>query len=312
MKTRSGILLPLALLAGALLLSACRPADAPPPGINYYVETQKPHEIASATDTVHAAFDELLQRYVNNGGEVDFEGLANERAALDAYLARLGESEFASGAYLVGLPDEKSDEAKAFWINAHNAAALAAVLDAGVPESVTAVSDFFERPVFNDSSLREMRNFLRERWQDPRVHFILWWAANGGPILENHAFVAADLDWRLNRASVRFLTDRDKNMINPTDDIITHSPMLKEYVERPADATGEVLPRVEYGEDFGRTHRARRLWVADYITRPFSRYLRNNTPSRVAYSPFDWSLPAQPKMRPPAPDMPPSPPPAEP
>ncbi len=271
-------------IAAVCLVAGCgRPAGAPPPGINYSVELEKPHAPASATGTIHAPLDEILTHCVDAHGDVNYVALATDVAQLDAYLSDMQGR--------IPAPAAASDPAavsaeKAFWINVYNAAALRNVITAGVPESVSDVPDFFTRPAFAGLSLAQIRDDkLRARFHDPRIHMALTYCARGGPALENHAFVADDLDWRLMRATVNFCLDKTKNSINPTSDVITLSPIFKEFT--PEDAGH---PRCEFGEDFGTTHRSRRLWMARYVHPSFSRYLKNNVPQRMVYSTFDWKL----------------------
>lgn len=271
-------------LAVPALFCACgRPAGAPPPGINYYLEMGKPHAPASATGTIHAPLDELLSRHVDNHGLVDYVGLATDVAQLDAYLVSMAQH-IPAPAAASDLPAVSAE--MAFWINVHNAAALRAVLQAGVPDTVTSVPDFFTRPVFAGLSLKAIKDDkLRARFRDPRVHMVLTYCARGGPMLERHAFTAADLDWRLSAATVRFCNNRAYAAIYSTSDEIRLSPILREYSgEKPGE------PRYEYGEDFGTTHRQRRLWLARYIPPSYSRYLKNNVPQKVIYTNFDWRL----------------------
>lgn len=286
-------LLGVALVASIGILSACgTPEGAPPPGINYYVLLEESaHTPASATGSIHAPFHHLLTGHVDDEGNVDYIALATDVAQLDAYLMAM-ESQIPAPA---PARDPAAVSAEmAFWINVHNAAMLRGVVAAGIPESVTLVPDFFTRPVFAGLSLADIKDDkLRERFNDPRLHMVLSYAARGGPALEREAFAPEDLDWRLMRATVRFFNDKNRTHINPTTDIITLSRILKEYRGDAPD-----MPRCEYGEDFGTTHRQRRLWIAHYVPPSFSRYLKNNVPQQVVYPEFDWRLNRKPAAAP--------------
>ena len=68
----------------------------------------------------HSAWNALLQRYVR-GGSVDYQGLAADRQALDAYLATLREADVHEL--------QNRDDQLVFWINAYNASVIKGVLD---------------------------------------------------------------------------------------------------------------------------------------------------------------------------------------
>ena len=70
----------------------------------------------------HGAWTQLISRYVSNG-LVDYEGLASERAALDAYLTNLAATPTEI------LAKATRNEQLAFWINAYNAFTLKVVCD---------------------------------------------------------------------------------------------------------------------------------------------------------------------------------------
>jgi Protein of unknown function, DUF547 len=260
--------LPLGLIVivlGVSIFVGCDYSDAPRAGINYHTElAKKPHTPESATGTIHQPFDDLLRKHVSKQGLVNYVTLATDTAKLTAYIDALLASPPASG---------KPDEETAYWINAYNAAALNQVLAAS-PAITNITTSMLAKPVFGSLSLKQIREEkLMAKLHDPRIHTALSFGAKGCPALANTAFLAADLDWRLNNSTVNFFTDRKRNWINPTSDIIHYSGLVKMY-----------------RDDFGSGSREIRLWVARYVTPPFSRYLKNNVPSKVVYNDFDWQV----------------------
>jgi len=64
----------------------------------------------------HKSYDELLQKYVDDQGLVNYKGLQSERKKLQSYLSMLESN-----------PPQKSwneNEKLAYWINAYNAFTL--------------------------------------------------------------------------------------------------------------------------------------------------------------------------------------------
>lgn len=72
----------------------------------------------------------MLQRYVNERGEVDFPALQGNRADLDyyvAYIARTPASHFTDG-----------NERLTHYINSYNALSMYNVLESGIPKTHSA------------------------------------------------------------------------------------------------------------------------------------------------------------------------------
>ena len=75
----------------------------------------------------HADWERVLERFVDARGFVDYQGLAEDRGALDRYLARLRAASPESDPGLFPSPDHEL----AYWINAYNAWVFWGVLDRG-------------------------------------------------------------------------------------------------------------------------------------------------------------------------------------
>src|SRR5512143_2552447 len=86
-------------------------------------------------DDLHAPLDALLQRYVDDQGQVAYRDLAErDGATLDGYLQSLATAN----------PDALSEpEQIAFWVNAYNAHVLRGVLDGYSAEGFIGRKRFF-------------------------------------------------------------------------------------------------------------------------------------------------------------------------
>ncbi|ADO75006.1 DUF547 domain-containing protein [Stigmatella aurantiaca] len=151
-------------------------------------------------------------RHVKPDGDVDISALGRQRAELDAFVRSLASFSPHSHPELFA----EAEEALAYWLNAHTALLLQAVVD-GYPalESVKgpcAGSFFWSRswPVGGQRLTLwalEHRILLRE-FADPRIHLALFRGTRGGPALEGVPFEPDFLDAQLNDATRRFMGDK--------------------------------------------------------------------------------------------------------
>lgn len=159
---------------------------------------------AAATGFAHAGWTAVLERFVDDGGLVDYAGLARDRAGLDRYLAALALASPDSAPQLFPTRDDEL----AYWLNAYNALVVAGVLDRGVATPSVWGDGLFGIGFFTVSrgtlgdqrmSLQHLEDeIVRERYRDPRIHAALNCASVGCPRLPRRAFagatLAADLD----------------------------------------------------------------------------------------------------------------------
>jgi hypothetical protein len=170
----------------------------------------------------HSPWDALLNKHVvvldgGKASQVDYAGMARDRAALKAYLASL--SRVARGEFDAWPQDER----KAFLINAYNAFTVEKILtrypDIG---SIWDFGKIFGNP-FKDKFFALLgapmsldgieHGMLRRRgaYDDPRIHYAVNCASVGCPMLREEAYVAARLEAQLDEQAVRFLSDRSRN-----------------------------------------------------------------------------------------------------
>jgi hypothetical protein len=170
----------------------------------------------------HGAWNALVQKHVvllpgKHASQLDYAGMARERAVLKVYLeslSRVPKAEFD------GWP---KDERKAFLINAYNAFTVEKILtrwpdirsiwDFGKIFGNPFKDDFFillGKPMTLDGIEHET---LRKpgAYDDPRVHYAVNCASIGCPMLREEAYVAARLEAQLDEQAVRFLGDRSRN-----------------------------------------------------------------------------------------------------
>jgi hypothetical protein len=139
---------------------------------------------AAALDHSHQRWNALLQRHVVllDGGKasrLDYAALAQERAALLAYLEGLSRVSEAFGRFFANP---------------------------------------FRDPFFSllgeRMSLDTIEHeILRKKYSDPRIHYAVNCASIGCPMLREEAYVAVHLERQLEEQAARFLSDRTRNRL---------------------------------------------------------------------------------------------------
>lgn len=247
---------------------------------NVSVQAAEAHRgLSVVSDSVsHEAFDALLRRYVDRTGQVDYGGLkANGASALSSYLQQLAHVD----------PSALNRDARlAFWINAYNAYTLKLIVDHYPVPNIWAITPGppapkeespFELDVGTVAdttrTLNEIEHeIIRERFDEPRIHFALVCAARSCPPLRREAYTGTRLDAQLDDQARTFLHNRAKNRVPAEDDTIGLSRLLKWY-----------------GEDFGPSEAALQRAIAPYFAGRVREQL-SKAAYEVSYEPYDWRL----------------------
>ncbi|PQJ36264.1 DUF547 domain-containing protein [Salinibacter sp. 10B] len=237
-----------------------------------------------ATSTVvrtsidHGPFTRLLQRFVDEQGNVEYAQLkAESDSVLRPYLRQLATTNPAS----LGC-----DARLAFWINAYNAYTLKLIVEHYPVKNIWAVTPGPAEPKDNSPFALEVgsvadtvrtldeieHEIIRERFDEPRIHFALVCAAASCPRLRREAYTGARLEFQLEDQTRTFFHDDEKNRIPAGNGQIQLSRILKWY-----------------GQDFGDSTDALQRFIAPY----FDGAVRD-TLSRAAYEvtfgSYDWTL----------------------
>jgi len=217
----------------------------------------------------HAPLDDILAAHVRGGG-IDYDGLADDKAQLDAYLAPA--ADYSPG----GL---SRDEAMAFWINMYNAWTLKLILTKYPDlESIKELGSVFSSPWKKKFvkiggktlTLGEIEHkILRETYQDPRIHFAINCASRSCPPLLPEVYLAETLDAQLDEATRAFINNRDNTRIEGN----------KLFVSRLFKW---------YKDDFGGDIPA---YINRYAEGPLKQAMeRAKEPFKVSFMAYDWSL----------------------
>jgi hypothetical protein len=239
----------------------------------------------------------VLERFVDDAGQVDYAGLATDPLALERYYYLL--SRYSPDSAPDAFPGHS--DRLAYWLNAYNAAVLKTVV-AHYPiasvEDVAPPRAFFFLPrrsgffVFQrirlgnrGTSLYALENrVIRHRFDDPRVHFALNCASRGCPRLRRQPFDPVRLDVQLDRATREFVAEPRNMRI----DHATRSVMLSAIFDWYEDDFLDWC-RAHLGDGPPGVLR----YVAAYVEPERAAELERAATYTRRTEPWDWSLNTQ-------------------
>ena len=220
----------------------------------------------------HEQYDQVLQKYVDSQGRVDYSALKSDSQNLYSYLDLLA----------VASPDDLPtlQDKLVFWINAYNALTIKGVLDHYPTKSVRKVKPiggFFRRIKFQVGrqtyTLYDIEHeVIRSNFGEPRIHFALVCASAGCPILENRAFLPDTLQEQLDNGAAKFINNPEKVRLDRKNRVLYLSKIFEWYAE-----------------DFEQTHDSVIDFVAEYLPEEDVAFLKRKDVS-VQYLKYDWSL----------------------
>lgn len=218
-------------------------------------------------------WDQLLQRYVDGEGRVDYGGWQRrDRPTLSAWLA--GQT----------VPSGQRQEQLAHWINLYNAFTVQAVLEAypiasirptllGLPDWIGFLR-FFQRPRHplaggERFSLAQIENQRLRRLGDPRIHFAIVCASVGCPLLRQGAYRPDGVEQQLEDDLHRFIGNPAKVRFDRQGNTLWLSRIFQwyraDFLALSASLPGYILPHLGGG-------------------------LEPGPEPRVRFLPYDWSL----------------------
>ena len=164
----------------------------------------------TSTNIDHSTWHNLLQKYVDEKGMVNYKGFKNDRKAFDKYIKMLSENR----------PDHtwSVQEQLSYYINAYNANTVKLVLDNYPLKSVQSIDGATTKEFVSmgtkQISLGALENSILRRMNEPRVNFAICKAAISSPRLLNEAYTADAINEQLEYATRSFINS-PKNIIKP-------------------------------------------------------------------------------------------------
>lgn len=245
-------------------------------------------ERVAISDVSHQSWDELLRRYVDADGFVDYAGWkqsSEDMRRLDEYLAALSRADEARNA--------TAAQRLAFWINAYNAVTVRGILREYPTSSIhNHVARVFGYNIWRDLklivgdrrySLGEIEHAVLRPMNEPRIHFAIVCASRGCPRLLNEAYSAERIEEQLSRNTLAFFADPTKCSVDAAQSELHLSPILDWFAADFGASTPAVLRRIAN-------------WLPES-----AQAVAQSKGVRVKYLDYDWSLNDQATAGPPLP-----------
>ncbi len=244
----------------------------------------------------HNSFTDVLRKYVDEKGIVDYRGLKADKNDLDNYLRSI--------AAITNADYSQMNEQQkiALWINAYNAYTLSIIID-----HYPIKSRLFKGLIYPKNSIRQIdgvwdkltvkvmgkvmtlnhieHEILRKKFSEPRIHMALVCAAMGCPPLRNEAYTGDSLEVQLNDQSRRFLSNPLKFKIDKNRGKVFLSSIFQwfgedfvSYSESTEGITGKT-PEEQGVLNF----------IAAYLKDDEKIYLRNKS-YKIEYLDYNWRL----------------------
>ena len=243
----------------------------------------------------YSNYEQLLARYVNDQGLVDYEGLLNNPDLVDRFYQEIAASSPDSHPHLFSDDDARL----AYWINSYNATTIKGVLHNYPISSVEEVAPpallfffpsksgffFFQRFTYGgvETSLYYLENsVIRKRFVDPRYHFALNCASSSCPKLPRVPFYPDRLDEQLELESRKFINSPDNVRYDAEQRTLHLSAIFDWYEEDFLNwlehtSPGKDLTIVDY--------------LLDYLDEETAAQIRKDLDTlNIDYLVYDWGL----------------------
>jgi Protein of unknown function, DUF547 len=233
----------------------------------------------AAFDQSHKDLDTILKDVVVVNGavsQVNYKKLSKMAVLFNKYLketSKVTQKEFDTF-------NEKQQVA--FLINSYNAFTLKLIVDNYPVKSIKKIGGILSSPwkmkfivlLGKNRSLDEIEHeWLRKKYNEPRVHFAVNCASIGCPALRNEAYLAEKLDEQLTEQAKLFLRDGVRNQFDHEKKILKLSKIFDWFKE-----------------DFTKTGTLQ-AFVTPYLTDdPLLRKALESETYEIEFTDYDWDL----------------------
>jgi len=158
----------------------------------------------------HSVWDQLLKKYVDDNGDVNYKGFKQEAKLLNGYIDYLATK----------IPSENwsKQEKLAYYINVYNANTIKLIIDNYPTKSIKDIKNPWSKNRIKigeeDFSLEDIEHKILRKMNEPRIHFAINCASASCPKLLNMAYTADNIETLLEKATKDFISDSDKNKIS--------------------------------------------------------------------------------------------------
>ncbi len=247
------------------------------------------------TEFTYHNYADVLAAYVNDNGLVAYRQLVKKPTQLNLFYAQIAAYSPDSHPWLFPSQNHKL----AYWINAYNATVLKGVIEYYPISSIEDVqaptilfffpskSGFFLFQRFTyggqETSLYYLENsVIRERFNEPRIHFALNCASQSCPKLPRIPFSGEELDRQLDAETRKFINDPTRVRYDASSDTLYLSSIFEWYEEDFTDwlkvnKTGEKQSLLTF--------------VLHYLSIEISQQIKENGSSpKLKFLPYNWGL----------------------
>ena len=226
----------------------------------------------------HNAFDQLLKKYVDTNGRVNYQAWhqnSADRSLLKTYLSDMSRAN----------PDQAATRPArlAYWINAYNAVTIEGILRVYPTTSIRNHTakvvgyNIWKNLIFTAGdkrvSLEDIEHKILRKMGEPRIHFAIVCASIGCPRLLNEAYVGQRLEQQL--------------VVN-TKDFFARQQNLR--VDGHVINLSQIISW--FGSDFGSTQQQQMQVLSPYFPSTAQALVASGN-YRVSFLEYDWNLNTQ-------------------
>ena len=199
----------------------------------------------------HSKWNDLLQKYVSQKGNVNYKGFKTDRKKLLSYIADLSANTPAESC-------SKQDQL-AYWINAYNALTIDLILQNYPIKSIKAIKDPWEQRLWKLGTtwynLNDIEHQILRKMNEPRIHFAIVCASVSCPKLLNEAYTSEHLETQLTNATIAFLSDTERNVI--TENSIALSKIFQ-WFAKDFKQNGDIIDFINQYSDVKISEKAKK------------------------------------------------------
>ena len=194
----------------------------------------------------------VLERFVNEQGQIDFVSLSEDTEDLKAFVSAIGEVSPQANPELF----DSQEKVLAYHANAYNALAMMGVIERDIPKNFSSLlkrASFFKLKKVviggKKTDLYTYENKVIRPIGEPRMHFALNCMVKDCPRLPRQPFLAQTLEQDLQAAAIEFFNKDKHILINDEDKILRLSGIMKFYTKDYV-SSGKKQDLVEYVNQF--------------------------------------------------------------
>jgi len=158
----------------------------------------------------HLMWEEVLIKYVDDSGNVNYKELTSDPGPLLGYLDHMSENPPA--------PTWTRADSLAYYINLYNAATVKLILNNYPLTSITDINKPWDKKWIKYGgeliSLGEIEHKILRKMNEPRIHFAINCASFSCPKLLNEAYTEDKLHKQLDKVTKDFINDPSRNIIS--------------------------------------------------------------------------------------------------